>query len=246
MREHRPWRPISRRDLLKGTGAAALAAALGPARRIAAKQTTPTVNISGTELKILQWSHFVPRYDTWFDQFVKDWGTENGVEVAIDHVDQAGIPAAIAAEISAGEGHDLIEFIVPLAQLGPSMLDLTDLVQEANTRHGDLLEMAQRNSFNPTTNTYYGFCHGYAPDPANFRKSLWEAAGLANGPTTFDELLEGGQKIKNDQGIQMGIGMSNEVDSNMAAQAMIWAFGGAVQDENENVVINSPETVAAV
>jgi multiple sugar transport system substrate-binding protein len=44
----------------------------------------------------------------------------------------------------------------------------------------------------------------------------------------------------------MGIGMSNEIDSNMAAQAMIWAFGGAIQDENENVTINSPETIAAV
>ena len=39
----------------------------------------------------------------------------------------------------------------------------------------------------------------------------------------------------------MGIGMSNEIDSNMAAQAMMWAFGGSIQDENENVVINSPE-----
>ena len=44
----------------------------------------------------------------------------------------------------------------------------------------------------------------------------------------------------------MGIGMSNEIDSSMAAQAMIWAFGGSIQDENENVIINSPETVAAV
>jgi multiple sugar transport system substrate-binding protein len=32
----------------------------------------------------------------------------------------------------------------------------------------------------------------------------------------------------------------------MAAQALIWAFGGAVQDENENIIINSPETLAAV
>jgi multiple sugar transport system substrate-binding protein len=32
----------------------------------------------------------------------------------------------------------------------------------------------------------------------------------------------------------------------MAAQTMIWAFGGAVQDEHENIVINSPETIAAV
>jgi multiple sugar transport system substrate-binding protein len=32
----------------------------------------------------------------------------------------------------------------------------------------------------------------------------------------------------------------------MAAQTLIWAYGGAIQDANEKVTINSPETVAAV
>jgi multiple sugar transport system substrate-binding protein len=44
----------------------------------------------------------------------------------------------------------------------------------------------------------------------------------------------------------MGIGMSNEIDSNMAGQALLWAFDAAVQDESENVTINSPETIAAL
>ena len=44
----------------------------------------------------------------------------------------------------------------------------------------------------------------------------------------------------------MGIGMSQEIDSNMAARALIWSFGGSIQDENENVVINSPEVIDAV
>jgi len=44
----------------------------------------------------------------------------------------------------------------------------------------------------------------------------------------------------------MGLGMSNEVDSRMAAQTAMWAYGARIQDENENVAINSPETIAAV
>ena len=40
--------------------------------------------------------------------------------------------------------------------------------------------------------------------------------------------------------------MSPELDSRMANRAAIWSFGGSVQDENENVVLNSPETIAAV
>jgi ABC-type glycerol-3-phosphate transport system substrate-binding protein len=40
--------------------------------------------------------------------------------------------------------------------------------------------------------------------------------------------------------------MSQEIDSNMAGRALMWSYGASVQDENERVVINSEETVAAV
>ena len=40
--------------------------------------------------------------------------------------------------------------------------------------------------------------------------------------------------------------MSQELDSNMVGRALLWSFGGAEQDQNENVTLNSPETVAAV
>ena len=106
--------------------------------------------------------------------------------------------------------------------------------------------MAKRNSFNPTTNVFYGLCHGYAPDPGDYRRSLWEKVEMPDGPTTWDTLLSGGARIKQEQGIQMGIGMSNEADSRMAAQTLMWAYGASIQDANENVTINSPETVAAV
>jgi multiple sugar transport system substrate-binding protein len=84
------------------------------------------------------------------------------------------------------------------------------------------------------------------PDPGDYRKSLWEKAGMPGGPTTYQELLDVGGRIKREQGVQLGIGMSNELDSNMAARAIIWSFGGSIQDEQENVVINSPETIEAV
>ncbi len=241
----------SRRTMLKGAGAASLAALAMPIFRgsggaAAMRQTPPTRDISGTSLSLLQWSHFVPSYDKWFDAFVKEWGEANGVTTQVDHINTADVPATLASEISAGEGHDLVEHIVPLAQYEKALNDMTDVVGEAVKRKGEQLPMTKANSFNPTTGIFYAFCHGYAPDPANFRKSLWEKIDMANGPATYDDLLAGGKRIKDEQGIQLGIGMSNEVDSNMAAQAMLWAHGASVQDEKENVVINSPETVAAV
>lgn len=250
MRRHSPARPFDRRTLLKTAGAAGLAASLPLTTRMAiqaaAQEATPTRNIAGTELKLLQWSHFVPAYDTWFDAFAQAWGEANDVSVTVDHINTAEIPATIAGELSAGEGHDLVEHISSLAQYEKSMMDLRDVVEEAAARHGAQLDMCMRNSFNPTTNVYYGFVHGYAPDPADYRKSLWETVGLPNGPTTYQELLDGGTRIMQEQGIQLGLGMSNEIDSRMAAQTIIWAHGGAIQDENENVTVNSPETIAAV
>jgi multiple sugar transport system substrate-binding protein len=37
-------------------------------------------------LSIVQWSHFVPEYDKWFDEFAKSWGGRNGITVTIDHI----------------------------------------------------------------------------------------------------------------------------------------------------------------
>ena len=211
MRDDRPRPHLSRRAMLRGAGASLALAAATPYFRTGAgaatlKQTPTTTNIAGTSLSILLWSHFVPRHDEWFDKFVTEWGQANGVTTHVDHINTADVPAAIASEISAGEGHDIVEHIASLAQYEKSVLDMTDVVEELNNRHGAQLEMAKRNSYNPTTGVYFGLCHGYAPDPGDYRRSLWEKVELPDGPTTWDELLDGGTRIKQEQGVQMGSG----------------------------------------
>jgi len=255
----------TRRDMLKTAGALALSAMAGGMLAACASEedagpggpagpgtgapaetfTEPTRRLSG-ELTILLWSHFVPSHDTWFDRFVADWGQKVGVTVKVDHIDQAQITTRVAAEVSAGQGHDLIQFIAPLSQFEPSVLDLKDVTTEANGRFGSQLELCQKSSFNPATGKYYAYSPGWVPDPGNYRKSLWEPVGFPNGPTTWDELLEGGREIKSSQGIQMGLGMSQEIDSNMVLRALMWSYGASIQDESSKVVINSPETVAAI
>src|SRR5579884_1028643 len=238
---------VSRRNVLKGAGAAALAGAATPLLAAAAQQQSqPAGNLRGTELKILQWVHFVPQYDKWFDPFVKAWGDANGVKTTVDHINTTDVPATFAAEIAAKKGHDLVEDIAPRANLEPSLVDLTDVVQEANKQFGPQSELSRQWGYNPTTNHFFSFVHGWAPDPGDYRKAMWEKVNLGDGPATYDELLSGGTKIYQDQGVHMGIGMSNEIDSNMAASAMVWSFGGAVQDAHENIVLNSPQTIAAV
>jgi multiple sugar transport system substrate-binding protein len=233
---------ISRRDFIKTAGAGVLAAGMGPSIFIPRQ-----ARAAKKELKILQWAHFVPSYDSsFFDTFAKQWGEANGVQVTVDHIGLAEIGARTAAEISAGEGHDLIEWVSPPSQLEPSVLDLTDVNQEAQKRFGQQLGLCTNSSFNPYTKKYYGFCHGWTIDPGDYRKSLWTKVGKPDGPETWEDLITYGSRIKKELGVQLGIGMSQEIDSNMAARALMWSYDTSVQDKNENVVINNPQTVEAV
>jgi len=90
-------KPVTRRSFLKTTGAIAGAAGLAPA------MSAPFVSTAFAQTKalsIVQWSHFVPEYDTWFDKFAKDWGEKNKISVTVDHIPVQNIPARAAAEAS--------------------------------------------------------------------------------------------------------------------------------------------------
>src|SRR2546426_649086 len=141
---------IDRREFVTTTTGVALAAALGGGPTIRIKRPQKT-------LKILQWSHFVPSYDVWFDKYAKDWGTTKGVEVTVDHIALADLGTRANAEVAAQQGHDLFQFLSP--------------------------------------------------------------------PGAFEP---------------------QELDSNMAARAMLWSFDGSVQDANENVVLKSDQSLAAL
>jgi multiple sugar transport system substrate-binding protein len=255
---------ITRRGFLQGIAASALAPPLLSAcggdeeasspttarpEDVGAPASTiledPASALSG-DLRILMWSHFVPSHDEWFDGFARDWGQEVGVNVTVDHINTAEVIGQITSQIAAGSGHDLIQHISAIPQFEPSVLDMTDVVSEAENRYGEMLDVCRASSFNPNTEKYFAYAPGWAPDPGNYRRSLWEAVGLPDGPSSWDDLLEGGKEIRESQGVQLGIGMSQEIDSNMAGLALMWSFGASVQDDGENVVINSPETVAAV
>jgi multiple sugar transport system substrate-binding protein len=200
----------------------------------------------GTELSILQWSHFVPQYDTWFDPFAEDWGSANGVDVTVDHVDIAELTPNLTAAIDAGEGPTIIELPLAAANFVEGVHDLADLNMEAQELFGPQAETCTNNSYLPANDKWYGYCHGWVPDPGDYDTALWTAAGFPDGPATYADLLEGGTTIMNDAGVPMGLGLSPEIDSNMAMRAIIWSFGGSLQDADECVTINSPEVLEAV
>ncbi|MEW6680895.1 MAG: extracellular solute-binding protein [bacterium] len=233
---------ITRRDFLKNMGVATAGIMLAPTILKDVFAEKP----KGKTLRILQWSHFVPRYDRWFDPYAKQWGEEHNVDVVVDHVGAADLRSTFAAELAAGKGHDIVEFLEPPADFEPSVLDLTDLNQEAKKKFGKPCLFATRSTYNPHTKKYYGFCHGWTIDPGDYRKSLWEKVGKPEGPKRWEDLLFYGSRIKKELGIQMGIGMSQELDSNMAARALLWSFDTSIQDRKGRLILNNKKTIEAV
>jgi multiple sugar transport system substrate-binding protein len=234
---------VSRRDFIKFAGAGGIAAgALGPAflfpERAAAQQKT---------LKILQWSHFVPAYDTWFNNtFAKQWGEKHNTNVVVDNINLVDLNTRAASEAQAKKGHDLFMFLSPPAAYENQVIDMSHVYQEVEKKHGKKIDLAHKSTFNPKTKKYYAFSDSYAPDPGNWRLDLWSQVGFPNGPDTFDDLRKGAKMIKDKFGNPCGIGLAQELDTSMAMRALLWSFGGAEQDEAGNVVLNSKNTVEAL
>jgi hypothetical protein len=113
---------LSRREFVKITGSSAIAAASGGPfflfpERAAADQKS---------LKILQWSHFVPAYDAWFDNTLcKQWGQKHNTNVIVDHINLVDLPAKAASEASARKGHDLFMLLSPPAAYEKQTIDMT-------------------------------------------------------------------------------------------------------------------------
>src|SRR5260370_39727392 len=140
---------LSRRDFIKLTGSGALAARVGSGpfflfpERVAAAQKT---------LKILQWSHFIPAYDTWFDgTSCKQWGQKHDTNVIVDHINLVALAAKAASEASAKKGHDLFMLLSPPAAYEKQTVDMSHVYQEVEKRHGKKIDLAHKSTYNPKT-----------------------------------------------------------------------------------------------
>lgn len=210
------------------------------------KMTFPEQFPAGTTLTITQWSHFVPSYDTWFDKYAQEWATKNNVKVTVQHISLGDLVPTLSAAIAAKKGADLYEMVSPPAAFVQGLQDLTDVNEAANAAFGPAEKVCTSQSYLPVTNKWYGFCHGWVPDPGNYRASLWKEAGYPDGPKTYNDLLKGGTKIFKKTGIPVGVGLSPELDSEFYARSMIWSFGGALFDKCGAVTLDSPQVLEAV
>ncbi|HZX97786.1 MAG TPA: extracellular solute-binding protein [Myxococcales bacterium] len=225
---------ISRRKLIQVAGVGAAALAL-PKKARAAKKT----------LRIIQWNHFVPGYDKWFNgQYIKEWGEKNDTEVIVDNVGIPAINPTAAAEVSAKKGHDLFMFLWPRPAYEEDVIDHKEIYQECEKKWGKPIDLAIKSTYNAKTKKYFGFSDMFVPDPVNYRKDLFDQVG--GKPDTWEDIRKYGKMIKDKTGIPVGVGQAAEIDTAMAVRAILYSFGGGEQDEQGNIVLNSKHTVEAV
>jgi multiple sugar transport system substrate-binding protein len=196
-------------------------------------------------LRVLQWTHFVPGYDRWFNSdFAKDWGTKNDTEVVVDNININLMAARAAAEAAAQKGHDLVLFPAPPSGYEEQVVDLADVYAECEKKRGKAGDLAVKSTYNPRGKKYFAFCGSYAANPVTYRADLWADAGVK--PDSWDEIRAGAKKIKDKTGIPCGIGLSAEPDGGIALRAIMYSFGAQEQDADGNLTINSPRTLDAL
>jgi len=235
-------RSNTRRRFLKTTGLTLAAAGTAPIL------SAPFISkglAADKSLSIVQWAHFVPEYDTWFDKFAKDWGAKNNVAVSVDHVPVQDIPARAAAEASAGSGHDLFGFNgAGGAHLYRRFfIDVADLVKETEKKYGKVSTIGRQLGYNADDGTWSAFPDFYINFPGMYQKSLWDEIGMK--PDTWDNLRIGGAKLKA-KGHPVGISLGHSNDPSTTWRGLLWSYGASEQDEaGKKIVLNSKAAVEA-
>jgi multiple sugar transport system substrate-binding protein len=237
---------ITRRDLLKKAGAGAIA--IGVAGATAPFSFAGPMRYTGRWLKgdlsIIQWVHFVPAYDDWFDNtWVKQWGQANDVQVNVEHINNTLLDTRAAAEVAAQSGHDLFMNLHPMAAYEDQVINHKSVVAEIEKKVGKYGSLGKLSTYNPKTKKYFAVSDNYVPDPVVWRHDLWNDVG--ESPATWDHVAKAAPKLKAN-GHPIGIGQSQELDSNMALLAFLMCFGGFLQDEDNKPTLYTKKTVEAV
>ncbi|MGH8991719.1 MAG: ABC transporter substrate-binding protein [Acidimicrobiia bacterium] len=239
----------NRRDFLRLAAGAAAVAAGGVA--CAGNESEPSSAAtkkaeSARTLRIAQWSHFVPAYDSWFDsEYTPRWGTEHDVGVTVDHFPLTELPTRAAAEVAAAKGHDLFQFTSAPSAFEDEVLDLRDVLAEVEAKLGPTVPLVERSVRNPKTGKVFGFSESWVPNVLHYRTDLWE--GISR-PDTWDQLFAAGPALKaSGNPIGLSFGSANaDFDASWAALSLMHSYGASVQDEAGVLTVNRPSTVEAV
>ncbi|MCS6877728.1 MAG: extracellular solute-binding protein [Geminicoccaceae bacterium] len=248
------WR-WSRRTLLSGASAAAVAAGLG---------LRPRTARGAGKLSVGFWDHWVPGANDTLTRLCRAWAEKEKVDLTIDYIPSQGnkLLLTIAAEAQARSGHDVLAMFTWLPGSHAERLEpVDDVMKEVLARNGPT---------NPVVE-YLGKPDGHwravpatpgsqMKGPATRFDLLKEHAGIdilamypPDGPAdqekakawTWDALLAAAEKCHK-AGYPFGIGLGTTSDSTDTWGSLFHAFGARLVDEKGNIVVRSDATRAAL
>lgn len=233
-----------RRLLLTGAGLGALSLAspfLGARRAGAQAMTKPE---DGAEITLLRWKRFIQAEEDAFMALVDNFIKETGVKVNVQNesLDDVQPKASVAANV--GQGPDMVWGLYSLPHLFPDKLvDLTDIAESLGAKYGGWVDSAV--TYGKSGDKWIAIPIAYNGNYINYRQSAVQKAGFQGVPEDTDGFLELMKALKA-QGTPGGFALGHASgDGNAWTHWALWAFGGSLVDENDNVIINSPETRAA-
>jgi multiple sugar transport system substrate-binding protein len=238
-----------RRDFLKATAGVAASGALGsgsalftPEAMAQAYKVTPE---KGAKLRVLRWKRFVQGDEDMWAENTKKFTQATGIDVRIDAEGWEDVRPKAAVAANVGSGPDIIISTFEDAHQYPDKLvDVTDLCNYLGAKYGGWYDVAK--SYCTDKNKWIAVPMGCAGNALVYRISAMKAAGFSEFPKDLPGFLKLCQGLK-EKGLPPGFALGNATgDGNTWTHWLVWAHGGKMVDEKGNVVINSPETIAAL
>src|SRR6185437_11132550 len=159
------------------------------------------------------------------------------------HINNTLLDTRAAAEVAAQSGHDLFFNLHPMALYYDQVIDHSSIIQEVEKTQGKYLPIAKASTYSSKLKKYFAVSDSYVPDPVVWRYDLW--TGVGHEPNTWENVLKAAPKLKA-TGHPIGIGQSQELDSNMALIAFMMCFGSFIQNEHNHPTLLSKNTIDAV
>jgi multiple sugar transport system substrate-binding protein len=236
---------ITRRKLLKVTGAGAVAAKTGGLAAILATGRAPAY-AQATTVHWLRWNDFVPACDQLLRQkILPEAEKQLGIKVNYETVNGNDLQPRITSAIQSGAGPDLIMLFNNHPHLyKASLVDLSDVAEEIGKAQGGQYPISKGNC--SSEGKWMAMPMAIIAAMNAYRKSSFAEVGYNEFPKTWDQFRDAGKKLKA-KGMPIGQALGQSFgDPPTFAYPLIWSYGGAEVDEKGAVVINSKETVEAV
>ena len=246
--DDRALRSPRRRRMAQAIGTTAAAPVIGApllwTRRASAQQLEFKPE-KGARLRVLRWKRFVQADEDMWMANTKKFVEKYGIEVRTDHENWEDVRPKAAVAANVGAGPDVIVGWLDDPHLYPDKLvDLTDLAEYLDKKYGGWFPTAR--TYGSNQGKWIGLPLGAGGALLNYRKSWVKEAGFDTFPTKTDDYLKLCQALQK-IGHPAGFALSHATgDSETWMHNILWGFGGRLVDDNNKVVINSPETVRAI